>query len=148
MTPSLPKTQARASNDCLDPQLRRGWGDKWSSSRECRFTSYSLKAHLHRFHHHTGLNWVLHGPPVFTNQPTGLQITYQSNTKTDLHSKFPFTLKPLPLPCLWAPATWLHTESRVLQKKNIVVQILNVVVSFFFYNNTLGLLINLLVIKL
>lgn len=52
------------------PGLGEDEGDKWGSSRECRFTSYSLKAHLHLFHPHTGLNWALDG--LNTSYPTCL----------------------------------------------------------------------------
>lgn len=52
------------------PSLGEDEGDKWGSSRECRFTSYSLKAHLHLFHPHTGLNWAFDG--LNTSYPTCL----------------------------------------------------------------------------
>lgn len=59
------------------PGLGQDEGDKGGSSRECCFTSYSLKALLHLFHPDAGLNWAFDG--LNTSYPTCL---YSSPPKT------------------------------------------------------------------
>lgn len=70
------------------PSLGGDEGDKRSSPRECHFTRYSLKALLHLFQPHTGINWALHG--LNTRYPTCLYSSAQrplgSQTKSDYWS--------------------------------------------------------------